>query len=757
MKTKLCGLSLATGLVLAMPQFSAPAQESAGVPPVPATNAVPAAVGTNAPGAVTVSTNFPVPPEPGTERPKVPDPEAAQAKPLPEGMMVSPSLNEVIRMANAGVDPRVMMSFVTNSAGTFNLGSDQIIYLKDLGLPSDVIASMIEHDLAINTGQFKVTASTVPVRPQAAGAATTGTATPSVSNAALQPSVWQPAPTADPNAAASTGASSGPYAPTYATGTGNAGPPPPAEGTQAVPQEAAAGTVVNNNYFYQTLSPYGNWVTIDGYGTVWQPTVTVIDTSWRPYMNGGRWIYTDCGWYWNSDYAWGSTFHYGRWFYAPTHGWCWWPNTVWGPAWVTWRTAPAYCGWAPLPPYCGWSTGVGLTWYGSSVSVSFGFNYGCGYYNWVPWSGFCSYAPYRHAVPPRHAPDIYRHSTVVNNMGHGDHHQMVNHGVDVNHVARAGGQPVPRGTIRDVDTPGDHPTGERVRRAGNQYVIERPHRTREAGSPSTPGAGQRIAPPGVGDRENPRRDVAVASTGPTAPGGSTQPARGDRATVGTARPSVGRALPAPQAGSGQTVDTRNLNPRSNGTTPRGYGRAEADPAIKPISPPTAGMATTTYPSSRSSGLTPSSREPAPQRSIVAPTPPGAVARTPITAPSPSATPSMGPRPSAPSAPTYSPPIAPVQRPTYTGPTVASRAPAPTYSAPSISPSYAPAPPTRSAAPMPAPSYSAPSAPAMRAPAAAPSAPAPSMRSSPTPAPSSGSSGGSGGGYASRGGRGGAER
>src|SRR5436305_674962 len=39
------------------------------------------------------------------------------------------------------------------------------------------------------------------------------------------------------------------------------------------------------NYFYDSLAPYGSWVDVAGYGWCWQPTVSVVDVSWRPYSH----------------------------------------------------------------------------------------------------------------------------------------------------------------------------------------------------------------------------------------------------------------------------------------------------------------------------------------------------------------------------------------------------------------------------------------------------------------------------------------
>ena len=84
------------------------------------------------------------------------------------------------------------------------------------------------------------------------------------------------------------------------------------------------------------------------------------------------------------DYAWGATFHYGRWFRNASVGWCWYPDTVWAPSWVTWRYSNNYCGWAPLPPRTACQAGVGIVYNGSGVSVGFNFGLGASCFTFVP-------------------------------------------------------------------------------------------------------------------------------------------------------------------------------------------------------------------------------------------------------------------------------------------------------------------------------------------------------------------------------------
>lgn len=130
-------------------------------------------------------------------------------------------------------------------------------------------------------------------------------------------------------------------------------PPPPPEPVMvqpAPPPPPAPAVVViqSDNDFYQPLSPYGQWVTVDGYGQCWRPAQ--VETGWRPYANG-HWESTDAGWYWESDEPWAwATYHYGRWELSGGYGWVWVPQTEWAPAWVSWREGGGYVGWAPMPP-----------------------------------------------------------------------------------------------------------------------------------------------------------------------------------------------------------------------------------------------------------------------------------------------------------------------------------------------------------------------------------------------------------------------
>lgn len=100
--------------------------------------------------------------------------------------------------------------------------------------------------------------------------------------------------------------------------------------------------------FNAPLSSCGTWVEVGSYGRCWRPAGIAV--GWRPYCNG-EWVWTDCGWYWESDEPWAwACYHYGYWVYDSVYGWIWVPGVKWAPAWVCWRMGGGFIGWAPMPP-----------------------------------------------------------------------------------------------------------------------------------------------------------------------------------------------------------------------------------------------------------------------------------------------------------------------------------------------------------------------------------------------------------------------
>lgn len=255
---------------------------------------------------------------------------------------------------------------------------------------------------------------------------------------------------------------------------GSLAPAPAQAPTSAVvsaPDTAPPPTEVTVNYFNDTLTPYGSWVEVEGYGRCWRPTAVIYDAGWRPYCDRGHWVYTDHGWYWDSDYSWGVTFHYGRWFRHDRFGWCWYPDTVWAPSWVTWRSGGEYCGWAPLPPLAVYRPGVGFFYRGGRVAVDFDFGLDANRFVFVASEHFGDRHPRSYSAPPERVTQIFNQTTVINNYNvnnNGNNHTIINHGIPVEHISGATHRPIEPVHVASLPNAG---------RQGWHGAVENPVRT----------------------------------------------------------------------------------------------------------------------------------------------------------------------------------------------------------------------------------------------------------------------------------------
>jgi hypothetical protein len=335
--------------------------------------------------------------------------------------------------------------------------------------------------------------------------------------------------------------------------------------------------VVTQEQFDEALSPYGTWIDVEGYGRCWQPTVVVVNPSWRPYCDGGRWIYTDSGWYWYSDYTWGwAPFHYGRWLSHPRWGWCWAPDYTWGPAWVTWSYTDTYCGWAPLPPAAVY-TDAGFTYCGSSVSFSFGFGLGYSCYSYVPWRYFCDYKPWRYCAPRPHCKEIYAKATCYNDYGRDGNRRVVNRGLAPDKVATYTRSEIKRVSLRETAPRTGAGRREEIARDGRSLEIRRPGaRTTETVAGNTPTrtatsrsglvgttpASQNVAAPRSGQRERPTTAThATESTArPAVPGALGNTGRGVNIPTRPVRSDAGQPLVVIGNGDGQPTTPSTWNP-----------------------------------------------------------------------------------------------------------------------------------------------------------------------------------------------------
>lgn len=498
MKTSSSWMWLAVGVML--PYVNGCTQQTAGnAPSYRVTNSTPPPVLTQ---TVTVASTEFQPPAPASEQTNA-EPVVATAPPLiltgaptnaappiesepiyPPNLRVSQAMNEVIRLAQAGVDESVILTYVTNSTATFLLGAEEIVYLHDIGVPGSVVTAMMQRDQMLRTAYAN-----------AAGAA---------------PVVQ----TNEPAVA---------VAPSYVN----------------APQSTAAPTeVVSEDYFDETLSPYGTWIEVEGYGRCWRPTVAVTVSTWQPYVDRGRWIYTDAGWYWLSDYSWGSVaFHYGRWFNHPRWGWCWWPDRVWAPSWVTWRYDDDYCGWAPLPPNSIYTPGIGFTYFGRSVGWSFDFGLHYGSFVFVPWNRFCDPYPYRHRLAYNYCEPIFNRSVVINNVALGNNRIVHNRGIPKERVVERARQDIRTVNLREERIRPGNIRPERLERDGSTLVVSRPIMTPPS---ATSVSGNGILRPGRGTmpgRNEPVRSGVTVTPPPTK--SSPAPDRVDRDRAGRGRGSAG--------------------------------------------------------------------------------------------------------------------------------------------------------------------------------------------------------------------------
>ncbi len=224
---------------------------------------------------------------------------------------------------------------------------------------------------------------------------------------------------------------------------------------------------VSFGVFYSSLSPYGEWIDVSGGMYAWRPVG--VAAGWRPYTEG-HWVWTDDGWYWESDEPWGwAAYHYGRWYYDDYYGWVWIPGYDWAPAWVEWRYGGDYIGWAPLGPY-----------------AAFSFNYGVYYTTrWVTPYSYWSFVDCRYIAAGDVHRYIYRSDNNTRFIGRTrlagsvryDGNRIVSRGPDRTYVEARGGGRLEPARISDVSDPrrtGVTRDGGRERINAYRPTIERP-------------------------------------------------------------------------------------------------------------------------------------------------------------------------------------------------------------------------------------------------------------------------------------------
>jgi uncharacterized protein DUF6600 len=276
---------------------------------------------------------------------------------------------------------------------------------------------------------------------------------------------------------------------------------------------------VSFSFFYSNLSPYGSWAVSADYGRVWRPYD--YEPGWNPYYDG-HWAYTDYGWAWASDYAWGSIpYHYGTWVLDPSLGWIWVPGYVWAPSWVVFSSGPDYIGWAPVPPHFVVGASIGVSTFAPERCVV------------VPARSFLAPRVRGYAVPRATVRVALSGTRVVSNFTV-QNHVVVNRGPDPRGIERASGRtvrPQPIGRVRNVS-----PTGR------FDVADVRADRHERAGAPLRATAPEPAQSPQ-------RRPAAARPGGSSAPRPSAPPAppRPPREPGPTARPSGPQSQHGPNA------------------------------------------------------------------------------------------------------------------------------------------------------------------------------------------------------------------
>ena len=420
-------------------------------------------------GPLVAQTNSPLP------NPPLPSEAAA-----PGIASLSPGMAEIVKLAQAGVSKDVLLSYIAGSPGAYHPTPDEIVYLNDLGVSDDVITSLMGKN---PTGVGMPNLEQIPPQPAPS---------PDVPMTA-PPSGVAPAPAPMPDA---TIASSLPP-PDLGSPAPN-GAIDPAIDMISDPSQAPPA-----DYFYDSLAPYGTWVDVPDYGRCWQPAVVVANPLWRPYYDRGHWVYTDCGWYWNSGYTWGwAPFHYGRWCSDPRFGWVWAPGRVWSPAWVSWRYNSGFCGWAPLPPSAAYARGIGFMFHGGRVGVGFDFGIADSCYSFVYASHFADRNFHHFSVAPGQVGSLVRNSTVVNNyrVVNG---KIFNEGIGRDHIVMAGHVDIPKVSLQDGSAAGLAAHSHQLH--GTTLGVYRPELKSGAVAPST-------APARLSSPLRPAMSVASRST-----------------------------------------------------------------------------------------------------------------------------------------------------------------------------------------------------------------------------------------------------
>jgi hypothetical protein len=372
--------------------------------------------------------------------------------------------------------------------------------------------------------------------------------------------------------------------------------------------EASVHVGLDVSVFNDHLSPHGTWVEVPEYGRVWQPKQSASNRDWRPYLNDGRWVWTDGGWYWESTYEWGwAAFHYGRWTKHDKYNWVWSPDVTWAPAWVSWRHSDSVYGWAPLPHGSRFEHG---TFVGVNVELNADF------YSFVPSKNFLTVNLSSVAIPRERAIAVYKQTTIVNNSYVYNDNRVINNGIPVAQVAKATSQEIKPVVITEAKAPAEKgeagkiapyrpeikevpAKAETTEPAAATPKVADPKPAEPAVKPAEPAADTKT--PAVAKPEEPNAKVAEPKTPPKLDEAKPKTAEPKVTPTADAKPAEAKPVepkvkavepkPTPTPADAKPTETKPVEPKAKTVEPKTEPNAtevtptkQEEPKAKPSEP-----------------------------------------------------------------------------------------------------------------------------------------------------------------------------
>src|SRR6266699_4222685 len=87
----------------------------------------------------------PTQPSAGTEHAAEPSAKTNGIKKGAQPSRLSFGVDEVVKMYQGGVETDVVLNYIENSSVTYHLSAEEVVHLQDLGVPSQIITTLIRH------------------------------------------------------------------------------------------------------------------------------------------------------------------------------------------------------------------------------------------------------------------------------------------------------------------------------------------------------------------------------------------------------------------------------------------------------------------------------------------------------------------------------------------------------------------------------------------------------------------------------------